>query len=266
MDNKEATRTCGQCNKEVAETNFALHEMHCRRFLCVCPDCDEAVPRDQLNQHKEDEHTVVRCSKCNKKMERRHLIDHESDECVERLQACQFCKLELPWRQLDEHCLSCGSRTELCRDCGRYIKLREQSDHSSTCSTTNNDSNPPQITSSPLNMTKLRVKCQRCTKLFPVEDINKHEFDCHMATRWDYEEAQGDQEEDDEGDFPWQVTTPHQISTYEATSLSDRLYRRPWDNEGDPNLISTCPHCHLALPAVTLRWHEVKCQRYILLK
>uniref|UniRef100_A0A3Q1F042 XIAP associated factor 1 n=1 Tax=Acanthochromis polyacanthus TaxID=80966 RepID=A0A3Q1F042_9TELE len=42
------------CHKEVAEANFALHETHCSRFLCLCPECDEAVPRDQLAEHKEE--------------------------------------------------------------------------------------------------------------------------------------------------------------------------------------------------------------------
>lgn len=46
-------------HKEVAEANFALHETHCSRFLCLCPDCDEAVPKDQLSQHREEQHTQV---------------------------------------------------------------------------------------------------------------------------------------------------------------------------------------------------------------
>lgn len=41
-----------------------------------------------------------------------------------------------------------------------------------------------------------------------------------------------------------------------------------WDSEGPcwgqrnqeiPNPMHTCPHCHLGLPADTLRWHEAKC-------
>ncbi|KAK7926161.1 hypothetical protein WMY93_008471 [Mugilogobius chulae] len=41
-----------------------------------------------------------------------------------------------------------------------------------------------------------------------------------------------------------------------------------WDSEGPcwgqrnqemPNPTHTCPHCHLGLPADTLRWHEAKC-------
>ena len=57
-------------HKMVAEANFALHETHCKRFLCLCPDCDEAVPRQQLDQHREEEHTLVRT------YARKHLRTH----------------------------------------------------------------------------------------------------------------------------------------------------------------------------------------------
>ncbi|GLD52897.1 XIAP-associated factor 1 [Lates japonicus] len=252
-------------NKEVAEANFALHETHCRRFLCVCPDCDEAVPREQLDKHKEEQHTQVRCSKCNQKMERCHLMDHESDECVERPQTCQFCELVLPWKELDEHCLVCGSRTELCRDCNRYVKLRDQPGHGLTCSASNNSSGPPQTTSTPPNKTKVTVTCKGCAALIAAEDIEKHELECVPATRWDYyEEAKPEKEESKGGDdFYGQVTTPRLSSTYKASSMSGN---GPWGDGGDPDQISTCPHCHLALPSVTLRWHQVKCQVYIVLK
>lgn len=46
-------------HKEIAEVNFALHESHCSRFLCLCPDCNEAVPRDQLEEHREEQHAEV---------------------------------------------------------------------------------------------------------------------------------------------------------------------------------------------------------------
>ncbi|XP_070762061.1 XIAP-associated factor 1 isoform X1 [Enoplosus armatus] len=268
MDKKDATRTCGQCHREVAEANFALHETHCSRFLCVCPDCDEAVPRDQLNQHREEQHTQVRCSKCNQKMERCYLKDHESDECVERLQSCQFCELEMPCKELDEHQLVCGSRTELCRDCGRYVTLRDQPGHSLTCSATDNGSGPPQTTSKlPPNKTEITVSCGRCMAPFPAEDIEEHELECVPATRRHDEEAESEEEEsEDEGDFSRQGPTSWLSSAYKATTLSDRSGIGPWGDGGDPDQISTCPHCHLALPLFTLRWHKVKCQIHLLLK
>ncbi|XP_071327932.1 XIAP-associated factor 1 isoform X2 [Trachinotus anak] len=265
MDNKEATRTCGQCHREVAEANFALHETHCSRFLCVCPDCGEAVPREQLNQHKEDEHTQVRCSKCNKKMERRHLKDHESDECVERLQTCQFCELQLPWKDMDEHCQACGSRTELCRDCNRYVKLRDQSEHGLTCSADNDGPSLPQTTNNPPNKTQITVSCSGCKASFPAEDIDKHELECVPAYKWDDAESE-EGEREDEGDFSKHVSTAQLSNTYKATSMSGRPHNGPLGNGGDPDQISTCPHCHLALPLFTLRWHEAKCRIHSLLK
>ncbi|XP_070684965.1 XIAP-associated factor 1 isoform X2 [Pempheris klunzingeri] len=262
MDTKEETRICSQCCKEVAKANFALHETHCSRFLCVCPDCDEAVPRQQLKQHREEQHSQVRCSKCNQKMQRCRLVDHESEECVERLQSCQFCTLELRWKELDEHCLACGSRTELCNDCGRYVTLKDLQEHGLTCGS----GPPPQTTSKlPPNNTKIPVSCTTCKVSFPAEDIEEHELECITATRWfDAEEAEPEEEErEDERDFFSLGTISQLSSTYKSTSLSNGASSDPW---GDPNQISTCPHCHLALPLLTLRWHKGKCQIHTLLK
>ncbi|KAM7413645.1 hypothetical protein PAMA_020841 [Pampus argenteus] len=267
MDNKEATRICGQCHKEVAETNFTLHETHCSRFLCICPDCDETVPTEQLDQHREEEHTLVKCSKCNEKMERCRLTDHESSECVEHPQRCQYCELELPWKKMDEHSVVCGSRTELCRDCNRYVMLKNQHEHRLTCSAAYSGSDPPQTTNNSANKTKITVNCSRCMVSFPAEDIDQHEMECFPASRGDYEEDEQEEEErGDEDDFSWLGATPQLNNAYKATSPSFRSSSGPLGGGDDPYQISTCPHCHLALPLITLRWHEVKCQIYILLK
>uniref|UniRef100_UPI0037E81D98 XIAP-associated factor 1 n=1 Tax=Semicossyphus pulcher TaxID=241346 RepID=UPI0037E81D98 len=270
MDNKEATRTCGQCHKEVAEANFALHETHCRRFLCICPDCDETVPTEQLNQHREEQHTQVKCSKCNQKMERCHLLDHESDQCVERLQSCEFCELELPFKELDEHCLACGSRTELCTDCGRYVTMRDQPGHGLTCSAADSASGPPVTTAKlPADNKKTTASCRACMTSFPAEDIEQHEMECILATTRADEEAESEEKEEeseDESDTSTQGASPGLSSTFKATSLPVRPSNGPLIVGVDPNQISTCPHCHLALPLITLRWHKPKCQINVLLK
>ncbi|XP_054457860.1 XIAP-associated factor 1 [Anoplopoma fimbria] len=268
MEDKETTRTCGTCHKDVAEANFALHETHCKRFLCLCPDCNEPVPKEKLDQHREEQHTKVRCVKCYLTMERCHLEDHEADECEERLLICQFCELELPSKELDEHCLVCGSRTELCRDCGRYVTLRDKPDHDSTCSATDDASGPPQTASklSP-SKTKTTAICSRCMASFPAEDIELHELTCVMATRLDYEKSSSEEEEsefkkeesesEDEEDLSGHRSTPWLSRAFKASSLSTRGTGADAD---DPDQIRTCPYCHLTLPVFTLRWHEVKCQ------
>ncbi|XP_037322510.2 XIAP-associated factor 1 isoform X2 [Pungitius pungitius] len=245
MEDKQATRSCGTCHKDVSEANFSLHETHCRRFLCLCPVCKEPVPRDQLDRHQEEQHAEVRCSKCHLKMERRHLADHQTDACAQRLQSCCFCELVLPLKHLDQHRVACGSRTELCADCGRYVTLRERPGHGAACSA----SEPPGAsgaTPPPKNKGQAgRRRCGRCSASFPPEEVEEHELVCFLATPLDDKEAE--EERDDvtgQGDTDWWP----------------RGGRAAGPDEGDPDLLSTCPHCHLALPLATLRWHQVKCQ------
>ncbi|MEQ2280641.1 hypothetical protein AMECASPLE_022001 [Ameca splendens] len=268
MENTEPTRTCGACHKEVAEVNFALHETHCKRFLSLCPDCGETVPSDQLSQHREEQHTQVKCSKCNKKMERCHLVDHEAEECPERLQMCQFCELEVAWKQLQEHSVVCGSRTELCRDCGRYVKLSDQPAHSSTCSAADEEDTPQAASSAP-HTTENIVSCRSGRRTFLAEEINQNEDDqleYYQTSQLAYEEAKPKEEMlEDEDDF-YKPQSQNQLSSaYKATSLSYAGRWAPWISE-DKDQISTCPHCHLALPLPTLKWHEAKCRIHIVLK
>lgn len=267
MADMEQTRTCGACHKEVAEVNFALHESHCKRFLSLCPNCDEAVPRDQLSQHIEEQHAQVRCSKCNSKMERCQLEDHEAEECPERLQKCQFCELEVPWKQLQEHALACGSRTELCRDCGRYVKLSDQPEHSSTCSAANEDST--QAASSATDTTEKKVSCQSCMRSFLAEEIDQHELECFDATQLVYEDVnpkEEKREDEDEEDFYMHNSLDQLSSAYKASLPSYIGRHGPSASGGDQDQISTCPHCHLALPLPTLKWHEAKCRIHVFLK
>ncbi|MBN3312129.1 XAF1 factor, partial [Atractosteus spatula] len=132
-EHKGDSRLCRNCKKEVAVSNFALHESHCKRFLCVCPDCDEPVPREQMDQHRDTEHKQVRCPQCHEQMEKRQLEEHQAEQCQERLASCQFCQLQVPLSRLPEHVAPCGSRTERCPDCGSYVQLRDQEAHTRDC-------------------------------------------------------------------------------------------------------------------------------------
>ncbi|KAK1900651.1 TRAF-type zinc finger domain containing protein 1 [Dissostichus eleginoides] len=181
MDKQEATRTCGQCHKEVADVNFALHETHCSRFLVLCPDCEET-----------------------------------SAECEQRLQVCLFCDLELPVKDMQDHSVVCGSRTELCRDCGRYVTLKLLNEHTSTCPGTQSGSEPAKNT----------------------RGLTPHKERGATASK-----------------------TPHFLS-----KRPSRDSRADTFEEEDPDQISCCPHCHLALPLPTLRWHQAKCQIHVGLK
>ncbi|XP_053502842.1 XIAP-associated factor 1 isoform X2 [Ictalurus furcatus] len=133
MDASEELAICSHCQKDVVKTNLPMHEAHCQRFLCLCPDCEELMPKDQLEEHREEQHTPVKCKKCNMKMEKCKLADHDANECTERPQSCEYCQLDFPWSKLKEHVVACGSRTELCQDCNKYVTLKDQLQHAQTC-------------------------------------------------------------------------------------------------------------------------------------
>lgn len=272
---EEKTRICGRCQKAVAEANFPLHESHCKRFLVLCPDCDENVPRSELQTHREEQHARVKCSKCQKKMEKRLLAEHEEEECPARVKPCVYCELELAWSELQEHVVACGSRTERCLDCGQYVKLSDQEEHDKTCADQdlyNEEPSPPRGAYGSQKTTRqIKVLCKVCMRMFPAEEIKKHEVKCTAAPKWNKEES--DSESEDDGkmsansflsprfrglfqdqseDLPWTITSTQGASRQEDTKSS---------KEHD-----TCPHCQLVLPLSTLRWHERKCQLHKNLK
>ncbi|XDV32176.1 hypothetical protein PO909_003055 [Leuciscus waleckii] len=115
-------------NKEVAKANYDLHEPHCKRFLCKCPDCNDTIPRDQLEEHKTEQHAQVKCKMCNKKMERRHLLDHEKDECSERPQISSKDLVS------EDDASDTDEPTMLqCQNCLRYISSDTLKDHQLRC-------------------------------------------------------------------------------------------------------------------------------------
>ena len=97
---------------------------------------------------------------------------------------------------------------------------------------------------------------------FFVVVVAPNQLECFPVSTWyhgdaDPKEEEHEDEDEDEDDFSRQGATSQLSGTYKATSLSFRPNNGPQVNGLDPDLIATCPHCHLALPLITLRWHEV---------
>uniref|UniRef100_A0A8C9NZ54 XIAP associated factor 1 n=1 Tax=Spermophilus dauricus TaxID=99837 RepID=A0A8C9NZ54_SPEDA len=55
-------QVCGNCRRSVASDHFTLHEAHCLRFLVLCPECEEPIPKSKMKEHFENEHQQVRGS------------------------------------------------------------------------------------------------------------------------------------------------------------------------------------------------------------
>lgn len=254
-NNNEDTVFCDSCKKDIAKSNFALHEPHCRRFLCLCPDCDEPVPREQLEDHRTEQHKQVNCPKCKIKVERCRLMDHELGECKERLVSCEYCQLELPLCTLADHTEMCGSRTERCLDCGRYVTLKDQLQHADTCpsSTVTNSTGHEQKTSGQDTNKSALILCWKCNKSFQSQYLEEHLLNCASSTPAEAQEEVREEEEEEE----------EEEDSHAVLRLSDVLAGR---RKGQLDQISTCPICHLALPLETLHWHEKKCRIFASLK
>ena len=57
-----------------------IHEVHCQRNIVLCEQCDEPVPRVDLEAHVKDVHAPVNCELCGLAVERSR-VDHHKVSC-----------------------------------------------------------------------------------------------------------------------------------------------------------------------------------------
>ncbi|XP_069610913.1 TRAF-type zinc finger domain-containing protein 1 isoform X2 [Ranitomeya imitator] len=129
---EQETRLCGNCKRDIPTVNFTIHEIHCRRNICICDLCKEPVHRSDLEDHHATEHASVTC-KCNMTMEKCAMEEHEETACPLRLVKCQFCELEVTFNTLGNHEDYCGARTEPCDKCGSSVMIKDLQDHPTVC-------------------------------------------------------------------------------------------------------------------------------------
>ncbi|XP_074868972.1 TRAF-type zinc finger domain-containing protein 1 isoform X4 [Carettochelys insculpta] len=211
---EQETQLCSNCKKDIPVANFTIHEIHCSRNIGVCRFCKESLPKSEMKNHIESEHVQVTC-KCNMKMEKCHLEDHEASVCPFRPAVCQHCEIELAFNKLQDHEDYCGSRTETCKDeldWQRNINMesslygepnsnldymlalslqRENNPRNNIASEIHSDfwknfyskeSKPLEHLTETNKSDGIMLPCEFCEALYPEEDLILHETGCNPAS------------------------------------------------------------------------------------
>ncbi|CAG9814888.1 unnamed protein product [Phaedon cochleariae] len=52
MDNSVEHEICNNCKKEIPQTNYVMHTMHCARNITLCKTCREPIPKSEYEKHE----------------------------------------------------------------------------------------------------------------------------------------------------------------------------------------------------------------------
>jgi len=63
--------------RDIAESNFVIHEVHCCRNIVLCEQCHEPIPRNDLETHIKDVHAPITCELCGSAVERDNVERHK---------------------------------------------------------------------------------------------------------------------------------------------------------------------------------------------
>ncbi|XP_063655597.1 XIAP-associated factor 1 isoform X6 [Pan troglodytes] len=146
---------CRNCKRHVVSANFTLHEAYCLRFLVLCPECEEPVPKETTEEHCKVEH-------------------QQANECQERPVECKFCKLDMQLSKLELHESYCGSRTELCQGCGQFIMHRMLAQHRDVCRSEQAQLGKGERISAP----EREIYCHYCNQMIPENKYFHHMGKC----------------------------------------------------------------------------------------
>ena len=125
---------CRYCtNNPIGPTIENVQQMVSQQ-KCRCPlsgkGCDWAGKLGDVTEHmKKCEKLLLECSlKCALVMEREFVLDHQNNECPERITICQYCNDGVKWRVQMEHLNTCKKRPIKCvAGCGQDV-IREEMD------------------------------------------------------------------------------------------------------------------------------------------
>ena len=141
------TVVCDRCLVKIPLRNVELHCLNCAKRKVPCSHCGAHVDSELLMEHIKQEHTLATCE-CTQRVLARDLASHKSSFCPLRPAHCNYCELDIPFKEFHAHKQQCGSRTEPCEQCGQRYELRVLPEHFRRCSAEVSSVTAPEVNSS----------------------------------------------------------------------------------------------------------------------
>ena len=120
------TEVCENCGKEIESYKMILHERFCKINIRKCPECNEPIQIDELEEHKMMKHQKQKCEKCGQSFLLPELKTHP---CTKKMVECHFCGLFMEKNELNEHEYHCGGKSTPCEYCGINVPAMEKQLH-----------------------------------------------------------------------------------------------------------------------------------------
>uniref|UniRef100_A0A2K6FSQ7 XIAP associated factor 1 n=1 Tax=Propithecus coquereli TaxID=379532 RepID=A0A2K6FSQ7_PROCO len=283
-----AFQVCRNCKRKVASAHFTLHEVHCLRFLVLCPECEEAVPGVKMEEHCKNSHRQVGCAMCQQSVQKPLLEFHEAKECQERPTECKFCKLAVRLSKLEVHEFYCGKRTELCPDCGQSIMLEVLAQHKDVCRSEQAQLRKGERISAPGR----EISCHYCNQMIPENEYFHHMKKCCPNSEFEKHfpvgklqipppslpsQAAENQTSTTEQDVRPKTKNINRFpllsesSSKQAPRGKNKTVGLPSksefktrttssiEDEAAYDILRRCPQCGILLPLPTLNQHQEKC-------
>lgn len=256
-------QVCSNCKRNVASVHFALHEAHCLRFLVLCPECEEPIPKSKMKEHAEAVH-------------------QQTKDIQQHPAKCKFCDLAVHLSKLDVHESHCGSRTERCPHCNQPIILRVLAQHKEVCLSAKARSEEGKRTVSPGRKTH----CNYCKQKIPENKDVSHMKQCPALRTVKYlqdgkpkllppsltSQVTGSQTPTVNKDVRPKTKNRNSSTKQEAKDqngtldlpLRSALQQRAALATGDEaayDIFQRCSQCGILLPLPVLNQHQEKCRR-----
>ena len=102
---------CTNCQSEIDDSKYFLHEGFCKKNIKYCFQCKEKIPIEEFEEHLQNHNKKPENEEKTEKTENSEKInDNNNDINIE----CQYCTLLVDPNEIEEHEKMCGSRTEKC--------------------------------------------------------------------------------------------------------------------------------------------------------